>query len=112
MLFINNAIGEAKFKVLKKKTILNLFGIAKPKIDTSDFKKVLNNSLDERTENRIMVNQRGSDIISGFIITNSLRPFNNQHALPSYPTKKRRSSLHQWAPFYIINPIGRDLKLI
>jgi len=60
--FVIEEKGELKFEVVKKKAILDLFGVAKPKLDTSDFKKVLNDSLNERTENRIMVNQRGSDI--------------------------------------------------
>ncbi len=48
--------GETKFKVVKKKAILDLFGVAKPKQDTSDFKKVLSDSLEERTKQKLREN--------------------------------------------------------
>ncbi|WP_240689445.1 AbrB/MazE/SpoVT family DNA-binding domain-containing protein [Ammoniphilus sp. YIM 78166] len=51
--FIIDENGETKFEVVKKKAILDLFGVAKPKQDTSDFIKVRNNSLEERSEQRM-----------------------------------------------------------
>lgn len=54
--FIIDENGETKIEVVKKKAILDLFGVAKPKQDTSDFKKVLSDSLGERTEQRLREN--------------------------------------------------------
>jgi antitoxin PrlF len=51
--FIIDENGETKIEVVKKKAILDLFGVAKPKQDTSDFKKVLSDSLEERSEQKI-----------------------------------------------------------
>jgi antitoxin PrlF len=45
--FIIDENGETKIEVVKKKAILDLFGVAKPKGDTSDFQKVLKDSLEE-----------------------------------------------------------------
>ncbi|WP_035100236.1 AbrB/MazE/SpoVT family DNA-binding domain-containing protein [Aneurinibacillus terranovensis] len=50
--FIIDENGETKIEVVKKKAILDLFGVAKPKLDTSDFKKVLKDSLEERMESK------------------------------------------------------------
>lgn len=51
--FIIDESGETKIEVVKKRAILDLFGVAKPKRDTSDFKKVLDDSLEERTEQKM-----------------------------------------------------------
>lgn len=54
--FIIDENRETKIEVIKKKAILDLFGVAKPKKDTSDFKKVLNDSLEERMEQKLREN--------------------------------------------------------
>jgi antitoxin PrlF len=52
--FIIDQNGETKIEVVKKRAILDLFGVAKPKEDTTDFKKVLHDSLTERSERMIL----------------------------------------------------------
>lgn len=52
--FIIDEEGKTNIEVVKKKAILNLFGVAKPQpdMDTSDFGKVLRESNEDRTKER------------------------------------------------------------
>ncbi|MEW9673990.1 AbrB/MazE/SpoVT family DNA-binding domain-containing protein [Ammoniphilus sp. 3BR4] len=51
--FIMEDNGETKIEVVKKKAILDLFGVAKPKQDTTNFKQVLTESLEDRWKHEI-----------------------------------------------------------